>query len=142
MELDQNTGDLPDRRLQWMAVVAAGDAGAYGDLVTEGVVWVPPDGEAILGRRAFRAWVRPFFRDFTYEFTVRPSHVAVVKDWAVECGEFVSSVSSSDRGRPPIAHSGAYVVVWALGADHLWRIDRYFDVTASRKAGSVPGSRR
>ena len=142
VELDQSRGDLADRRLQWMAVVVAGDADGYADLVTEGVVWVPPHGEVILGRPAFRAWVRPFFRDFTYEFTVRPSDVVVLEDWAVERGEFVSRLSSLDGGRRRIAHSGDYVVVWARCADHVWRIDRYFDVTASSKAGSVPRSRR
>lgn len=113
-----------------MAVVAASDADAYAGLVTEAVVWVPPSGEAIVGRPAFVAWVEPFFRDFTYELTVRPADVVVLKDWAVERGQFISRLSSRG-GSSGVDHSGDYVVVWARGEDQVWRIDRYLDVTAS-----------
>ena len=113
-----------------MAGVAASDADAYAGLVTEAVVWVPPGGEAIVGRPAFVAWVQPFLREFTYEFTVRPDDVVVLGDWAVERGRFISGLSSRGGGSR-IDHSGNYVVVWALCEDHVWRIDRYFDVTAS-----------
>ena len=133
VEPDQSSGGLPSRRRQWMAVVAASDADAYTDLVTEGVVWVPPGGEAILGRPAFRAWVQPFFRDFTYEFTVHPADVVVLEDWAVELGRFISRLSSRSAGSR-IQHAGRYVVLWARGEDRIWRIDRYLDVT-----GSMPG---
>ncbi len=90
-------------------------------------------GAPIVGRPAFVAWVQPFFREFTYEFEVRPVDVVVLEDWAVERGGFVSTLSSRSAGSR-MDHSGNYVVVWARGEDHVWRIDRYFDITAS-----VPG---
>jgi uncharacterized protein (TIGR02246 family) len=130
VEPEQTSGGLPNRRLKWMAVVSAGDADAYAGLVTEAVVWVPPGEEAIVGRPAFLAWVQPFFREFAYEFEVRPVDVVVLEDWAVERGRFVSRLSSRGAGSR-IDHSGNYVIVWARGEDHVWRIDRYFDVTAS-----------
>jgi ketosteroid isomerase-like protein len=42
--------DLLDRRRAWSDAVNARDIDAYADIVAEDVVWIPPSGDAIVGR--------------------------------------------------------------------------------------------
>jgi uncharacterized protein (TIGR02246 family) len=119
---------LDGPRSQWIDAVHSGDAQRYAELVTEQVVWVPPDGRAIVGRDAFRAWVKPFFDAVAYDFTLHPEHVMVKGDWAIERGAFLSTVRTRAGGSRS-THGGHYTVIWQRRTDSQWRIDRYFDTT-------------
>ena len=111
-----------------MESVRLGDAELYSELVTPAVVWVPPGGEAIVGRTAFRAWVERFFAEFAYELDLRPQGVLVKGDWALEQGGFVSAFHARSSGSRR-EHRGTYALLWQRCPDGAWRIDRYFDTT-------------
>jgi uncharacterized protein (TIGR02246 family) len=125
---DDAASALARSRSAWVDCVRRGDAGAYAELVTSGVVWVPPGGAAIAGRSAFHDWVARFFGDFSYELAVDVDHVVVRDDWALERGRFGSTFRARSSGSSG-EHDGAYVLIWQRGADGRWRIDRYFDTT-------------
>lgn len=122
--------DAPDavarRRREWETVVEAGDLHGYGELVTHDVVWLPPAGEPVVGRDAFRAWLAPHFERYDYDFTVEPVHTRPVDGWCGEVGRFRSHLSRGD-GSEPMEHAGTYFVLWRLDDDGEWRIERYVD---------------
>lgn len=124
--MDRETRDLAERRREWMAVVNEGALKKYLDLVADDVVWLPPRGEPLTGRNAFRAWLEPFFSKYDYEFAVEPVQVRTFDGWCAEVGRFRTTLSAG-MGSEPQSHSGTYFVLWRLDADGVWRIDRYVD---------------
>jgi uncharacterized protein (TIGR02246 family) len=82
--------EIEARRRQWMAAVNGGSLDGDADLVAEDVVWLPPAGPPLTGRKAFRAWLEPFFARFQYQFSVEPSEVRVFDGWCAEVGRFRS----------------------------------------------------
>lgn len=119
---------LADRREAWVAAVGARDLDAYAELVTEDVVWLPPGQDAVVGRRAFRDWLRPFFEAYEYEFSVSEVRSRRAGSWAVERGRFSSRMRPAGGGSP-MAHGGSYTILWRLDGDGAWRIERYVDDT-------------
>lgn len=117
---------LNQRRRKWIEVVNEGALDGYANLVTEDVVWLPPSGEPITTREGFRAWLKPFFEQYNYRFSVEPIQIRAFKDWCAEVGRFRSSLSAKDGGEPK-EHSGTYLVLWRLDTDNIWRIERYVD---------------
>lgn len=117
---------VDERRREWMAVVNKGDLEDYADLVADDVVWLPPTGEPLTSRHAFRAWLEPFFTRYDYEFSVEPVEVRAFDGWCAEVGRF-RSVLSTGPSQDPQEHTGEYFVLWRLDADGIWRIERYVD---------------
>ena len=114
------------RRREWMDVVNRGALEDYVDLMTEDVVWLPPAGEPILGREAFRAWLEPFLARYAYGFSVEPVQRRSWEGWCAELGRFRARLSEGprDKGRE---HGGPYFVLWRREGDGAWRIERYVD---------------
>lgn len=114
------------RRQAWIDAVEAGDAEAYAALVSDDVVWIPPSGDPLHGRAAFRAWLEPFVGAFGYEMHLETSATHEAGDWAWETGSFRSVMTPLDGGTPQ-EHRGRYFVLWHRDSDGVWRIDRYVD---------------
>jgi uncharacterized protein (TIGR02246 family) len=114
------------RHRVWIAAVNATDIDAYAALVTEDLVWIPPHGEALVGRSAFRAWLRPFFESFAYAFSLADIRARESGGWIAETGRFTSRMTPRSGGGP-MAHSGRYLALWRR-EDDVWRIDRYVDL--------------
>lgn len=119
---------LEERRRQWISVVNSRDLEGYAELVTEDVVWIPPGGAAIVGRPAFRGWLRPFFTSYTYQYSSSDPRYLDAGDWIVEQAGFESRMTPL-AGGSPMSHNGSYIVIWRRDAG-LWRIERYVDVGA------------
>jgi uncharacterized protein (TIGR02246 family) len=118
--------DLLDRRRAWSDAVNARDIDAYADIVAEDVVWIPPSGDAIVGRAAFRRWLEPFFGAFEYDYGASNPRYVDAGDWIVERSDFESRITPV-AGGSTMSHPGSYLVIWRRDADGLWRIDRYVD---------------
>lgn len=115
------------RREEWRAVVNRGNVDAYAGLVTEDVVWLPPVGEPIRGRDAFRAWLAPFMERYDYDFHLEALRVRAFPGWCAETGTFRSVMTEKGTDRPQ-EHAGTYLVIWRRDeADGRWRIERYVD---------------
>jgi uncharacterized protein (TIGR02246 family) len=117
------------RHEQWRAAVNARDLDAYAELVAEDVVWIPPAGEALVGREAFRRWLAPFFGAYAYEYSVSNIRWLPAGDWVAESSRFASRMTPAGGGST-MSHVGAYMALWKRDADGVWRIDRYVDQTA------------
>ena len=120
---------LDARREEWVAAVEAGEADRYAALLSPDAVWIPPTGDEIVGRDAFRRWVAPFLERFAYEMELAPEAVRPGRDLAVESGRFVSRMTPREGGEAAV-HEGRYLVLWRRDSGGWW-IDRYVDVTAS-----------
>lgn len=116
---------IDKRRREWIAVVNRGMLEDYADLVAEDVVWLPPAGAPLTSRQAFREWLRPFFAQYDYEFSVEALEVRVFDGWCAEVGRFRSVLYN--KSGDPQQHTGQYFVLWRLDADGSWRIERYVD---------------
>lgn len=114
-------------REAWIAAVESGDADGYAALLSPDAVWIPPAGDPIVGRDAFRDWVAPFLEGFEYSMDLAPETVRVGPDHAVEAGRFVSRMTPVAGGETAV-HEGRYVVLWRRGPS-AWSIERYADVT-------------
>ena len=112
----------------WIAAVEATDIDAYADLVTEDLVWIPPHGDAVVGRAAFRSWLRPFFGAFAYDVSLDGIEAHEAGRWIAEVGEFTSRMTPL-AGGAPATHSGRYFALWRREGE-AWRIERYVDLGA------------
>jgi uncharacterized protein (TIGR02246 family) len=123
---------IDQRRDDWIAALESGDVDEYADLVTPDVVWLPPHGDGLIGREAFREWVSPFLAEYAYEFSVDGIRVREAEGWVAEIGGFHSRMTPR-AGGPAAAHSGRYFLLWRREGD-AWCIERYVDL------GSLEGS--
>lgn len=121
-----DTSTHATRHREWIAAVDATDIDAYADLVTEDLVWIPPHGDPVVGRAAFRSWLQPFFGAYAYEFSVESIAARETDHWIAETGEFTSRMTPLSGGGPA-THSGRYFALWRR-EDDVWRIERYVDL--------------
>lgn len=119
---------LKERHREWIQVVNDGDIDAYTGILTEDAVWIPPGGEPIEGREAFKKWLTPFFNEFSYRFTITEERIKAAGGWALERAEFTSEMTSK-KGGDSMIHSGTFTVLWTQKEDNRWYIERYIDDT-------------
>ena len=117
---------LREQHEQWAAAVNARDIEAYAELVVEDVVWIPPAGDAIVGRHAFREWLKPFFESYDYEYSATNAKFLAAGDWIAERSDFESRMTPVGGGAT-MSHTGVYLAIWRRDSDGIWRIDRYVD---------------
>ena len=130
--MEEIPAGLRRTREKWLRVVNAGDPDAYAELLSEEGLWLPPRQEPVLGRAAFREWLRPFFDRYEYDFSLQRTRIRVRGDSAVETGGFVSRMTPKQGGET-MEHRGTYTLVWRCEEDGEWRIERYVDDTELRR---------
>ena len=119
---------LSERHDRWSSVVNARDLEGYLDIVTDDIVWIPPVGTAVVGRRAFREWLEPFFSSFEYEYASSNVRHLEAGDWVVEHASFETRMTPLSGG-DAMSHRGSYMAIWRRDSG-TWRIERYIDVGA------------
>lgn len=124
--MQENLESLQQRRQEWIDSVNRGDVDAYSELLTEDAVWIPPGRDPVVGKQAFRAWLAPFFSQFTYDFSTDEERIRIAGDWAVERAHFTSDMSPKGGGEP-MRHSGTYILLWRRDEGSRWCIERYID---------------
>lgn len=126
--MNRDSQAIAQRRRQWVEAVNGRDVDGYVGLLTADVVWLPPGQPALRGRTAFRDWVRPFFDQYAYNFSIDGVRLRVHGDWALERATFTSQLTPVEGGEP-MSHTGTYVLLWRRDDDGVWRIERYADDT-------------
>lgn len=121
---------IDERRKEWILAVNAGNVENYLSILSENIVWFPPDGQVINGKEDFRDWVEPFFQNFDYDFSVSQTKIKVIEDWAIERGEFASKLTPKTN-REMMEHSGKYIIFWHREKNDDWKLERYVDNSQS-----------
>ncbi len=119
--------EIEIRREEWSDAVNTKDLVKYLELLAEDVAWFPPGQPVIRGRSGFKRWVKPFFDTYDYQFELIEPRVSLSEEWAVEKGNFRSTMT--ENGRRTV-HTGQYLIIWRKFSDNAWRIERYVDLTA------------
>lgn len=117
-------------RETWIAALNHGSIEGFVGCATADAVWLPPQGQAVEGRGALKAWLMPLFEQFRYEFSVSDTYLRHVGGWAVEDANFLSILHPRNSATPePLVHEGRYLLIWKRADDGSWLIDRYVDRT-------------
>lgn len=114
------------RRHEWIAAVNGRDMQRYLELLTDDIVWFPPGQSAFQGKRSFESWLRPFFKSFSYRFTVSDVVLKVAGGWAIERGAFKTEMAQLPEGES-MQHAGKYMLIWRKSDNGSWCIERYID---------------
>ena len=110
--MSERTKSVDRLRSKWITAVNDGSAIDYLSVLSDKVVWFPPNGEAINGKDEFRSWIEPFMNEFDYEFSVSDYTVNVIGSWALEHGSFISKLRPK-RGGETLEHVGTYFIFLA-----------------------------
>ncbi len=107
---------------EYRAAVNAGDLEGGLALVTDDVVWMPPNEPALTGKEAIRRWEggEPLFERFIFEISFSPEEVVVFGDWAFERGTYVLTLTPRAGGEPGQG-SGKYLWIWQRQPDGSWK---------------------
>ena len=123
---------MKERHRVWLDAVNGADIEAYARMMTEDLIWLPPDGEPIIGRAAFRNWLRPFFEAYAYEFALEDVQACETDGWIAETGAFITRMTPR-AGGTGATHGGRYFALWRPGTGGEWQIERYVDQAALRR---------
>ncbi|MCW9706642.1 YybH family protein [Fodinibius salsisoli] len=122
--------DIPDSLIKqhqnWINAVNNENIDEYANILAEDAVWIPPGQQPIIGRKAFRQWLKPFFGKFSYDFSISDERFLVSGNWAFERAKFTSKMTPNSGG-DPMAHSGTFTVLWNQDDEDNWLINRYID---------------
>lgn len=118
-------------RHEWLTRLRTGDLDGYLGALAPDAVWMPPQGPAVTGAAALRAWLAPSFAQYRCALTLEDVRMRVAGDRAFERGAFHSALTPLAGGEP-LVHVGRYALFWRRDADRSWRIERYVDETELR----------
>lgn len=107
---------LEKQHQKWIDVVNNGNIDAYANIIAKDAVWIPLGQQPIIGRKAFKQWLVPFFGKFSYAFLISEQQFIVSGDWAFERAKFTSKMTP-DSGGEPMTHSGTFTVLWYRAKD-------------------------
>lgn len=116
------------RHHEWIKVVNDRNLAGYVNLLKEDGIWIPPGQEPLIGREAFKSWLKPFFDQFRYNFTVKNERFRMAGNRVVEKGSFETVMTPENDGEP-MAHSGTFTILWHRDEDRNWCIEFYIDDT-------------
>jgi len=106
-----------------LEAAAAADIDAFLESMTDDAVLMPPDGPAIEGREAMRAFLGEMFETYVVDVEKPYSSITVVGDWAFE--DYTYEMTLTPRaGGESIVDAGKGMFVYRRGEDGRWRIAR------------------
>jgi uncharacterized protein (TIGR02246 family) len=118
-----------------VAVLNAGDAGAWAALFADDGVQMPPHAPACVGRRAIESWSSGFMDLFRLRFALSADEVRVLGDWAFERGTYTIHLDPK-AGGPSTQEAGKYITIYQRDPGEGWRIAR--DIWNSSEPPAVP----
>lgn len=99
------------------------DVETIAGLVTEDVVWMPPNEPAMVGRQAVKTRYTSQFAKSSAKFEMHMAEIIVCGDWGVLRGPYVR-IDTPKNGGPPVEITGKYLMVMQLQPDGFWQIAR------------------
>jgi uncharacterized protein (TIGR02246 family) len=108
----------------FLAGMRANDCNALLPLLTEDVVFAPPNTPTASGLDGVRQWCEPIFKQVkTTAVTVSDRDVVLAGDWAIEHGNFDWTVAPI-AGGPEQREQGRFVAVYRRQPDGTWKLTR------------------
>jgi uncharacterized protein (TIGR02246 family) len=119
---------------QFTSAHLAGNWDAFTTILSDDVVFLPPNGTAVEGRQAVVTFLQTFPK--LSAFTATTTDVGGSGDWAYARGTF-SYTTAADSG-PPMTEQGKFLAIHRREPDGTWRITR--DIWNSDLPLPAPGN--
>jgi uncharacterized protein (TIGR02246 family) len=107
----------------WITAVKHQDIDRLLSLVTDDVVFLPPSGPPIQGRKAVGDLYRSLFTQFDVEQSARTEEIEVIGDWAFAWGTEMLTLSPRSGG-PSIRTRGKGLTILRRQPDGSWNFAR------------------
>jgi len=92
-------------------------------LYADDAVLLPPDGEAVLGKQAIKAYYQSTFEDLSPELSFSSEEIITDNAWAFSRGKAVGRVTSTKTGAARSVNE-KYIMILRRQPDGSWRIAR------------------
>jgi uncharacterized protein (TIGR02246 family) len=120
---------------RWIAAVKAKDIDRLLGLVTEDVIFLPPSGPPIKGKKAVGDLYQILFAQFDVEQSARTEEIEVRGDWAFAWGVEQFALSARGGGQP-IHMSGKGLTILRRQPDGSWKFARGINNTSPEGASA------
>jgi ketosteroid isomerase-like protein len=108
----------------FLVAMRANDCNGILRLLSEDVVFAPPNEPNAAGKTAVRAWCDAAFRAAkTTAMAVSDRGVTMAGDWAIEHGKFDWTLAPA-AGGAPIRELGSFLAIWHRQPDGSWKVAR------------------
>jgi ketosteroid isomerase-like protein len=101
---------------------------SFLEVVTDDIVFLPPNSPAISGRASVREWVQGYFDAYETKWEKTSKEFVVRDDWAYEWYEYKSvdtpRADGPAAGTPVVADSGNGINIYRRGDGGVWRVAR------------------
>jgi ketosteroid isomerase-like protein len=106
------------------ALVAKGDIPGIMQLMTDDVVFLPPNDTPKVGKAAYLTWVQQFQDRFAVKSTTKSREIRVADDLGYEWGMLQETFTPRDPSVKPVNFDGKFLRVFFRQPDGSWKIAR------------------
>lgn len=107
----------------YVEAINSNDLEATLAMMTNDVVFMPPNSPRLVGKDAVRAWAGPYLAAYEVHWEKTSLELVVNGDWAFEQYAYVEDDTHRDGG-PPLEDEGKGIIIYRLGDDGVWRVAR------------------
>lgn len=111
---------IDELRTKYLAAENAGDAAALAALYADDGVYMPSNMPAASGKAAIQALFEQMFTQMSSSGSATPASVDIAGDWAIERGDYKTTMTPKAGGKP-MEDTGKYVVV-SRKSDSGWKV--------------------
>ncbi|MEZ6241618.1 MAG: DUF4440 domain-containing protein [Phycisphaerales bacterium] len=102
--------------------INANDLEAILAVMTEDVVFMPPNGPRVVGKAAVREWAAPYMQAYTIHWDNTQLEFLMIGDgYALEQSSYVEHDVAND-GSGTLDDTGKGVILYKRGGDAVWRV--------------------
>lgn len=125
LETNSAAADETARQAHEAYVVAinTNDLDSLLAMLTEDVVYLPPNEPALVGKAAVRPWAAEYLKAFKIHWEKTSLEFVVAGDWAFERYSY-ESTETPQEGGTPVEDTGKGLNIFHHDADGNWRVAR------------------
>jgi ketosteroid isomerase-like protein len=106
------------------ALVESGDVKQILQILTDGVVFMPPNDTAKVGKENYYNWATDFQRRYRItKVKISSQELVVAKPWAFEWG-YIQESYTPRAGGSPFGFDGKFLRIFQQQSDGSWKIAR------------------
>jgi uncharacterized protein (TIGR02246 family) len=107
----------------WEEAIKRQDVNALLDMVTDDVLFMPPNMPTVQGKAAVAEMFRIFFATSTVDQTFNPEEIQIGRDWAFARGQDVLTITPR-AGGTPVRVEARGISILRREKDGIWRFAR------------------